>query len=279
ARRRLPRLRRSRLHHRPDPRRRRRFHRLMRSRPMTEKTPNAILLNPQVVVEPGDYRDLYDARPDVRRAFGEASEVLGTDLAADFFAESRDRINSGRVVRPASLAIATALYRAVAARREPPAYIAGLSLGSIIAGHLGGHMSFRDAGRMTHLMPVIEDEEFAGPRLGVAGSYGTDMERVRRARRDVTSAGRVLSPCAYTAADQIILTGEPSALKAMNLRAPSCGGVGLVIPYGPPAHSPLPVLRRVEERFRREWRYLDPPRDPDVPLICNVTARPLRTPA
>src|SRR5690606_41846723 len=67
--------------------------------------------------------------------------------------------------------------------------IAGLSLGSIIAGHLGGHMSFRDAVRMTHLMPVIEDEEFAGTGLGVAFYYGVDMERFGEALREETAAG------------------------------------------------------------------------------------------
>lgn len=239
----------------------------------------AFLLNPQVVVEPGDYRDLFDSHPGVRQRFADASAVLGTDLPAAFFGGDPASVNSGRVVRPASLAIATAIHETAVERHGRPDYIAGLSLGSVVAGHLSGHMSFRDAVRMTHMMPTIEDEVFAGLGLGVAFYYGVDLGRFQELLRTEQDEGRVLSPCAYTAGDQLILTGDVGALQRMNAHAPRCGGVGVVIPHGPPAHSPLPALHEVEERFRREWHYLDPPRDPDIPLMCNLTARPLRTAA
>ncbi|PSK92351.1 [acyl-carrier-protein] S-malonyltransferase [Murinocardiopsis flavida] len=244
---------------------------------MNTETPTAVLLNPQVVVEPGDYRALYDEHSSVRDAFDDASGVLGFDLAGAFLDDDPALINSGTVVRPASLAIATAIYGMTVARGRPPTYLAGLSLGAIVAGHLSGHMSFRDAVRMTHLMPAIEDRVFAGKGLGVAFYYGVDIAAFEDAMRREVAAGRVLSPCAYTAADQMILTGELGALRAMNVRAVACGGVGVVIPHGPPAHSPLPVLHEVEERFRGEWRYRDPAGDPDIPVICNLTSRVLAT--
>ncbi|NYI95205.1 acyl transferase domain-containing protein [Streptomonospora nanhaiensis] len=132
---------------------------------------SAVLLNPQVVVQPGDYRDLYDAQPLVRRRFAEASDVLDTDLAAAFFGDDPAAVNSGRVVRPASLAIAAAIHELTGAGRDRPDYIAGLSLGSIVAGHLSGHMTFRDAVRIVAALGQRGDQPGAlGAGLGLVGA-------------------------------------------------------------------------------------------------------------
>lgn len=240
-------------------------------------TKSAVLLNPQVVVEPGDHRDLYESSTGVRRAFGEASDVLGFDLAEAFFSEEADRINRGEIVRPASAVIASELFRTVADRYGEPDYIAGLSLGEIVAGHLGGAVGFADTVRTAHLMPRIEDEVCGGLGLGVAFYYGVDVPGLERDMAELVGKGAVLSPCAHTADDQMIVTGRHSDLGELNRRAMLAGGVGVIIPHGPPAHSPLPELARVQQRFRDEHRYLEPLRAPRIPIVANTTAELLTT--
>lgn len=240
-------------------------------------TKSAVLFNPQVVVEAGDHRDLYESFTEVRRAFGEASDVLGFDLADAFFSADVDRINRGEIVRPASLAIASAIFRMVVDRFGEPDYIAGLSLGEIVAGHLSGAMGFADAVRIAHLMPRIEDEVCGGLGLGVAFYYGVDVRGLERDMADLVDEGAVLSPCAHTADDQMIVTGRNSDLNALNRRAMLAGGIGVIIPHGPPAHSPLPVLAQIQRRFRDEHRYLEPVRSPRIPMVANTTAELLTT--
>ncbi|MEU9603346.1 hypothetical protein [Streptomyces sp. NPDC048057] len=242
-------------------------------------TKTAVLLNPQVVIQPGDYHDMYSSSAVVRDLFDEASEAVGFDLPKAFLSDDPERINSGPVVRPASLVLATAIHRMTSHGRPEPDYFAGLSLGEVVAGHLSGHMSFADAVRMTHLMPRIEDEVRAGAEYGVAFYYGVDVARLRDRMAELVDRGEELSPCAYTADDQMIVTGTAAALRELNLKAVSCGGLGVPIRYGPPAHSPLPLLREVQRRFRDEWHYLDPARDPRVPVLANTTSELLTTAA
>lgn len=240
-------------------------------------TKSAVLLNPQVVVEPGDHRDLYDSFAEVRRLFGEASDVLGFDLANAFFNGDADRINRGEIVRPASLAIASAIFRMVADRHGEPDYVAGLSLGEVVAGHLSGSIGFADAVRTAHVMPRIEDEVCGGLDLGVAFYYGVDVPALERDMAVLVEEGALLSPCAHTADDQMIVTGHTDDLGALNRRAMLAGGIGVIIPHGPPAHSPLPALAQVQRRFRDEHRYLEPVRDPRIPIMANTTAELLTT--
>ena len=57
---------------------------------------DAVLFNPQVVVEPGDYRDLYADFPEVRDRMAEASDVLGVDLADKFYSDDPALITTVR---------------------------------------------------------------------------------------------------------------------------------------------------------------------------------------
>lgn len=233
-------------------------------------TKTAVLFNPQVVVQPGDYRDLYDGFPEARERLGEAGEILGFDLAARFFAADPAKINDGQVVRPASVALAVALHE-LAGTAVRPDVIGGLSLGSIVAAHVGGFLTFRDAIRMTHLMPRIEDEIAGGQGLGVAFYYNVDPARVQAEMAARTRPEGLLSTCAITADNQMIVTGHVRALEDLNAWAAGQGGVGLVIPYGPPAHTQLPIMERIRDRFDKQWRYQDDIRDATVPQLCNHT--------
>ena len=233
---------------------------------------DAVLFNPQVVVEPGDYRDLYADFPEVRDRMAEASDVLGVDLADKFYSDDPALINYGPVVRPASAALAVAMFDLSGLRGRQPRYLAGLSLGSIVAAHVGGFMSYRDTIRMVATMPAIEERVVAGRPLGVAFYYNVDLAALRAAMHELSTPEAPLLTCAVTAGNQMIVTGTLPKLRELNVRAAGLGGVGVVIPHGPPAHSPLPVLHDIQAEFAKEWRYLDGTHDPRIPQLCNQTA-------
>ncbi|WP_141584377.1 ACP S-malonyltransferase [Actinomadura sp. WMMA1423] len=235
----------------------------------------AVLFNPQVHVKPGDYHDLYESVPLVRARLAEASQAVGLDLAARFLGPDPDEINHGPVVRPASLALSAAIFELVWGDRPPPFLMAGLSLGQITAAHCSGSVSFRDAARMVHTMATVEEEVYGGGEYGVAFYYNVDVSGLRGSMRALADEGMLIGPCAYTADDQMIATGAVTALQELNRRALSHGGLGVLIPYGPPAHHPM--MAEVQERFAAEFHYLDAPRDPRAPLICNMDAAELRT--
>ncbi|MDX5895327.1 ACP S-malonyltransferase [Rubrobacter radiotolerans] len=235
----------------------------------------AVLFPPQVYVRPGEYRDLHDHYDAVRTRFADAAEAVGFDLAAAFFSDDPDEVNRGTVARPAIVALSTALHEIVRDGDAPPAFTMGLSLGQITAAHVGGCLSFHDAARMAHEMAAIEEEAFGSGEYGVHFFYNVVHSELLRSMEALKAQGHRLWPCAFTGDNQMIVTGARASLEQLSREALILGGMGVVIPYGPPAHCPL--MREVELRFRERWRYAEEPRQPDTPLVCNLTSEVLAT--
>ncbi|MFD3684176.1 ACP S-malonyltransferase [Nocardiopsis sp. NPDC058631] len=236
----------------------------------------AILFNPQVAMRPGDYRDLYEALPRVRRRLEDASEAIGADLVGAFHSADADLVNQGPLIRPMSVALGVALYESLPARlREGAEYMAGLSLGQITAAAAAGALEFADAARTVRTMATIEEEVFAERDYGSTFCYCVDLQAVYAKIGELTGQGFEVAPCAITGDDQMVVSGEGLALTAVNELAAETGGVGVRIPHGPPGHSPM--LADAERRFAAEWGQADRTRTPDVPLVCNMGSHPLTT--
>ncbi|MDN5715612.1 MAG: hypothetical protein L0G89_00100 [Janibacter sp.] len=234
----------------------------------------AILFNPQVHVRPGDYDELLATTPAAHRRVEEAAEIVGRPLLADLRSDDPDRVNAGASIRPASVAMALGLAEHEARRPEDAAFTAGVSLGQLTAACFAGAMSFRDTVRMAFLMPQIEDRFFPGPDLGTAFAYGVPPDFAVTAPR-AAPGGAVLLPCALTADNQVLFTCDPAGFGVLVELAFAAGGLAVRVPYSPPAHCAL--MGEVEVAFGGEFVHQDPQPDPVVPLVCNVTARPLTT--
>lgn len=243
---------------------------------MTRNEPaTAVLMSPQFRLRPGDFHDSYRDSQQVRDRLAEASGAIGVDLAAALLTAGEDELNQGAVARPLIVALSSACYREAVA--SPPDYLAGLSLGQVTAAHLAGCLSFPDAVRMAHAMATVEADEFPGDEYGVSFYSQVDVERLITAAATLSDAGDYVRPCAVVADDQVILTGTRTGLGRLAVIAFAMGGAGVPIPYGPPAHCDL--MAGVRRRFEAEWAPQDGFRDPAVPLVCNLTAAPLRTAA
>jgi [acyl-carrier-protein] S-malonyltransferase len=231
------------------------------------------LFAPQIRLRPGEYRELYEANGAVRARVAQASAVVDTDLAALLLGGADDDLNRGVIARPLVMAMSVGLYETAVA--PAPDYLAGLSLGQITAAHLAGCLSFADAIATCHLMASIEHEHFDGLLYGVYFFCNADLDRLADAMSERDELGHYLRPCAYLADDQMIVTGTFAALRELATAALAFGALGLVIPYGPPAHCDL--MQRVRTEFAQRWRIRDGLADPRVPLVCNLTTEVLTT--
>lgn len=239
-------------------------------------TNTAILFNPQVAMRPGDYRDLYDLLPLVRRRLDDASSAIDVDLAEAFHSADADLVNQGPLIRPMSIALGVALFESLPdEHRENARYMAGLSLGQITAAAACGALEFGDAVRTVRTMATLEDEVFAGRDYGSTFCYCVDLESVHTKMGELAAEGLDVAPCAITGDDQMVVSGQGEALTAINEFSAGQGGVGVRIPHGPPGHAPM--LAEAERRFAAEWQEAPRVRAPRVPLICNMDARPLST--
>ncbi|WP_033304310.1 ACP S-malonyltransferase [Nocardiopsis alkaliphila] len=236
----------------------------------------AILFNPQVAMRPGDYRDLFETLPLVPRLLKDASCAIDVDLTEAFHSADADLVNQGPLIRPMSVALAIALYESLPAEhRENVEYVAGLSLGQITAAAAAGALDFADAVRTVRTMATIEDEVFAGRDYGSTFCYCVDLAAIHSKIDELTEQGLEVAPCAVTGDDQMVVSGEGTALTSINEFAAARGGVGVRIPHGPPGHSPM--LAEAERRFGAEWAEASRVVDPRVPLICNMRSTSLST--
>lgn len=236
-------------------------------------TKTAVLFPAQMKIDPIEYRELFDQFPIMRKKFAEASQILGFDLVEAFFSDDLDEVNRGIVARPAIVSISVALYEWVQDHIPSPSYLAGLSLGQLTAAHISGALTFSDLVRMTHTMASLEEKYFPGKDYGVHFFYNIDNAKLSVVLEEMESKGHYLKACAYTASNQMIVCGSLSSMEELNLKVLELGGIGVEIPYGPPAHCSL--MESVKREFGLHWYYADDVKKPQIPLICNISTEVL----
>src|ERR1043165_2316804 len=118
---------------------------------------------------------LYEAHPELKQVYEEASQVLGCDIAALTFPRHAETLNLTDHTQPALLVSTLAALRALDATTMTPAAVAGHSLGEYTALVAAGGLAFRDAvgvvqkrGRyMAEAVPA--GTGLVGALLGLAG--------------------------------------------------------------------------------------------------------------
>jgi len=127
---------------------------------------------------PGMGSDLYAEYDIARDIYGEASEVLGYDIAEMSFDDPQDQLNLTRYTQPALLthSIATLeVFRDLTGGRVQPALAAGHSLGEYSALVAAGALSFADALRLVQKRGELMGEHGEGEMT----AFPMDLETVR----------------------------------------------------------------------------------------------------
>jgi [acyl-carrier-protein] S-malonyltransferase len=225
-------------------------------------------------------KDLYDSSPAARAIFQEADAALGFDLSGLCFDGPADVLTDTVNQQPALLTVSIAVLetlRAAGKLTQAPAFVAGHSLGEFSALVAAGALDFADAVRLVRergrLMKAA-GEETPGAMAAVLSLEGSVVEAVcAEASQRVGGLGVV---CAnYNAPGQIVVSGEKSALEAASVLARE-RGARRVIPLAVSMASHSPLMAGAAREFAAAVNAA-PWRDAGIPLVANVTARPVRT--
>jgi [acyl-carrier-protein] S-malonyltransferase len=225
-------------------------------------------------------KDFYDSSPAARAIFHEADVVLGFDLSGLCFdgpAELlTDTVNQQPALVTVSVAVLAAL-RSVGKLTQAPAFVAGHSLGEFSALVAAGALDFAPAVRLVRergrLMKAA-GEETPGAMAAVLSLDDKVVEAVcAEASQRVGGLGVV---CAnYNAPGQIVVSGEKTALEAASALAKE-RGARRVIPLAVSMASHSPLMAGAAREFATAVAAA-PWRDARVPVVANVTARPIST--
>ncbi|MBH0775471.1 ACP S-malonyltransferase [Nocardia bovistercoris] len=224
-------------------------------------------------------RDLCDAYPEVvAPLFRTADEIVGFELSRLCWEGPEERLEQTDITQPAVFITSLAAYRVLAEKLPQPLVVAGHSLGEYTALVAAGVLDWTDALALVRRRGVLMAEVNAstpGAMAAALGLPGTEVERLCAEVRADT--GAVVEPANYNSADQTVVSGAVAGVAAFTARVEALGRAEVKvkrIKVGAPFHSSM--MAPVEAEFAADLarvRFADPV----LPVIANVTARPVWT--
>ena len=222
-------------------------------------------------------RDLLAESAAARAIFEQADETLGFGVAKLCFDGPEDALTATENAQPALLTVSTALLAALADSTEiasfvarTAAFVAGHSLGEYSALVAAGALDFPTALRLVRrrgeLMAAADD----GVMAAIIGLDEEPLEAVCREAAD----GEALVIANYNSPGQLVISGASSAVeRALGLAKARGAKRALPLKVSAAFHSPL--MRAAAEGLA-EVVDRAAIADPRVPVISNVSAKPLQ---
>jgi len=221
-------------------------------------------------------QDLVKAFPQARRVYDEADEILGFSLSSLCFEGPETILDDTINTQPAIFTTSLAAMRALEADSKllPPAMVAGHSLGELTALVAAGAMDLagglrlvRERGRLMKLA----GERSPGGMAAVLKMDDVEVERACTEASDET--GKAVQIANYNSPGQVVISGDKEALaRAVELLRERGGRRIVPLAVSIAAHSPLMATVVGEYRAAIDGT---PMRLPAVPVVGNISARPL----
>jgi len=212
-------------------------------------------------------KDFYEHSQEARDIFNLADEVLGFRLSRLCFEGPEEELRFTSNTQPALLTVSYVAYRLLGLK---PDLAAGHSLGEYSALVASGSLSFEEglrlvANRARYMMEAVP------PGIGaMAAVIGLDYQKIEEGLKAVRS-GRV-QIANWNAEDQIVIAGETAAVEEALLILKPPRSIKLQV--SGPFHTLL--MEPAARKLKSDLEKIDF-RNPEFPVISNVTASPIRT--
>lgn len=219
-------------------------------------------------------RALADQFPVCKATFEEADEALGEPLSRLIFEGPAETLTLTEHAQPAILTVSVAAWRLLDQRGMRPAFVAGHSLGEYSAHVAAGTLAFADAVRLVRNRGRYMQEAVPVGDGAMSAILGLDEGGVAQACLE-GAQGEVVSAANLNAPGQIVIAGSAAAVA----RAGHCAkalGARRVLPLKVSAPFHCALMKPAQDRLAPELRAV-PARDPRVPVVANLDARPRTT--
>jgi len=224
-------------------------------------------------------KDLADTYQEARNVFAEVDDALGEKLSQLMFEGPEETLRLTENAQPALMAVSVAVMRVLAARgiglKGHAAYVAGHSLGEYSALCAAGSFSLADAARLLKIRGQAMQKAVPVGEGAMAAVLGIELD----ALRDIAAAAALDQVCDVAndnAPGQVVISGNKAAVeRAMELAKERGAKRAILLPVSAPFHSRLmaPAAEIMHDALAAVSVQA-----PAVPLVCNVTARPITEP-
>jgi len=224
-------------------------------------------------------RDLAETFPEAREVFEEVDDALDQRLSRIMWEGPEDELTLTANAQPALMAVSMAVMRVLEkgglSLAGKVAYVAGHSLGEYSALAAAGTFSLADTARLLRIrgdamqaaVPVGE-----GAMAAIIGLETADVE----AACDAAKQTGLCQIANDNGGGQLVISGAKAAVEeAARLATEKGAKRAIMLPVSAPFHSAL--MAPAAERMREALAEVEA-KAPSVPLVANVTARPLSDP-
>ena len=222
-------------------------------------------------------RDLYENNAAARAVFDQADEQLGFSLSSLCFEGPEGELTDTVNQQPALFTISFAMFMALKTQEAPlPAFVAGHSLGELSALAAAGSLTFADGLALVRRRGELMKQAGEREPGAMAAVLGLDLSAVERICTEVSAEhGRFVQIANDNCPGQLVISGDENALHDAVAAAKEAGARKVVVlPITIAAHSQLMASAAAEFTKAVAATPLYPP---TIPVIGNVSARPLQT--
>jgi [acyl-carrier-protein] S-malonyltransferase len=236
----------------------------------------AFIFPGQASQEVGMGQALVEKYPVTRELFEQADDVLNFSLSRLCFEGPADDLNDTINTQPAIFVTSIAVLEALKATGYEliPRYVAGHSLGEYTAYVAAGVMTFADGLRLVRERGRLMKKAGQVNPGSMAAIIGLDDDTVAKICQDVTAEGiGTLQLANYNSSGQVVISGHNAAVdRGVELAQATKAKKVAKLPISIAAHSEL--MRVIADEFREAVNNT-PLNLPEMPIVANITARPL----
>jgi [acyl-carrier-protein] S-malonyltransferase len=223
---------------------------------------------------------LADAFSASRAVFAEVDDALGEKLSAILWDGPAETLTLTENAQPGLMAVSLAAMRALEAEagielERDAAFVAGHSLGEYSALAAAGSLAISDAARLLRIRGRAMQRAVPVGAGAMAALLGLELEAATAIAAEAAE-NQVCEAANDNGAGQVVVSGDKAAVeRAIEIAKAKGAKRALMLPVSAPFHCALmrPAADAMAEAL--DQVVVKPP---VVPLICNVTARPVTTP-
>jgi [acyl-carrier-protein] S-malonyltransferase len=224
-------------------------------------------------------KELADAFPAAKAVFDEVDAALGEKLSDLIWGGPIETLTLTANAQPALMAVSLASARALEAgfgvKIAQAAFVAGHSLGEYSALAAAGALSVTDAAKLLRRRGEALQAAVPVGQGAMAALIGkVDVEIAEVIALEGAAAGTVVVANDNNAGN-VVISGTKAGVEAAIAAAKARGVKALPLPVSAPFHSPLMASAAVEMEKALATAKIAAP---VVPVVANVTARPIATP-
>ncbi len=220
-------------------------------------------------------KDLYESKPEAKKLFEQANDVLGFRITEIMFSGTEEELKQTKVTQPAIFLHSVVM--ALTSVEGTPDMVAGHSLGEFSALVANRSLEFVPALQLVSKRALAMQKACEINPSTMAAVLGMDDVKVEEICKQIMNeTGEVVVAANYNCPGQLVISGSNKGIEIACERLKAAGAKrALVLPVGGAFHSPLMEPARVELEAAINSTAFS---NPICPVYQNVNAKAVSDP-